>query len=132
MSNNRYVSKYWKVTEKRFVYTIVAYFLGGIAGSVIAVLVATVRGLPFLGVGLPVFIGSMLAGYVARHKGWLVAFTLTLSITVIIYVPGPLIFGRTEYSTPFNITWAGSGLAVSAIAGHLGQLLAQARHKKSV
>jgi ABC-type enterochelin transport system permease subunit len=130
MNNNRYVSKYWKITEKRFVYTIVAYFSGGIAGSIIAVLVATVRRLPFLGVCLPIFIGSMLAGFAARQKGWLVALTLTLLVTFAIYIGTPLIFGR-EYSRPFSLTWVGLGLLVSAIAGHLGELLAQKRHKRS-
>ena len=133
MTIDKYVRRYYKGDEKMMGYAILAYFIGLMAGSIIAELIAIFHPLPllpFLGVALPVFIGSILAGYFARYKGWLVAFTLTLLIAFCIrgcdfhYVD-------VRYPTPYTLKWVVVGLVISMAAGYLGQLLAQIWHKRS-
>lgn len=123
------MTRYWKVDKKMMGYAILAYFIGMIAGSIIAGLIALFHPLPllpFLGVALPVFIGSVLAGFLAQHRGMLIAFILTLLIVSMHYI-----MSNARYPTSFTVTRAIVGLLTSMVAGYLGLFLAQKWHKRT-
>jgi len=82
-----HLSKYWQIDEKRFVYSAIAYPIGLIVGSILVVLLAFCK-MSFFGLGvvLPIFVGSLFAGFVVRQKGWLMALFLTMLIVIARYL----------------------------------------------
>jgi hypothetical protein len=123
------------IDEKRLFYVITAYCIGIIVGTLIVGLVTIICRVPFLwgvkafGLLLPIFIGSFFAGFIARHKGWLVASILTLIIEIVIYTPA-IVSSDYEPIIPFRVEWIIAVLFTSLIAGYLGQFLAQIWRKR--
>ena len=125
------------IDEKRLFSSIIAYFIGGIASIIIVSLIAIIIGwsLPYeirAIVLLPsIFIGSLLVGFIVRHKGWLLAAILTLIVAIAVFIT-PVVFGLSEYQPiiPFQVKWIIVVIVTSLIAGLLGEKLAQIWHKR--